>query len=388
MKKKILWIGDGVVRTGFGVVNHNIIANLNKDIYDIHHLAINYYGDPHEFSWKIYPAVVKGDIWGFNRIKDFSEMDWDGIFILNDLWVVKVYLDKIKESFKKIPPIVVYSPVDSMELSKDWFTSYNMVSKLVLYTQFGYDEVRKVEKDLDLAIIQHGVDLKTFYKIDAPKSAVKKTIYPDRADFYDDSFIILSASRNQPRKRLDILLEGFKLFSDDKPDNVKLYVHAGTVDVGCNLLELAERLKIDNKIIFTNLDRGPQKIPDYQLNFIYNGTDVGINTSLGEGWSLTNHEHAITGAPQIVPDHSACRELYKDCGILIPVERNLRNLDNLTISGLVSPEGVAKSLQTLFENKELYNKLSMDSIKKFSADKYKWDNIVKTKWEPLFSEIY
>ncbi len=51
-KKKILFIADGVQPTGFSTVAHNMIRNL-EDTYDIHHLAVNYKGDPHDFQMKI-----------------------------------------------------------------------------------------------------------------------------------------------------------------------------------------------------------------------------------------------------------------------------------------------------------------------------------------------
>jgi len=45
-KKKVLFIGDGVTPTGFSTVTHNIIRNLPKEEFEIHHLAVNYRGDP------------------------------------------------------------------------------------------------------------------------------------------------------------------------------------------------------------------------------------------------------------------------------------------------------------------------------------------------------
>jgi len=43
----------------------------------------------------------------------FADQNFDLIFILNDPWVIDTYLKVIQEQFKKIPPIVVYFPVDA-----------------------------------------------------------------------------------------------------------------------------------------------------------------------------------------------------------------------------------------------------------------------------------
>ncbi len=387
--KKILFIGDGVTPTGFSKVLHNIIRNLPRKKFDSHHLAINYYGDPHEYPWKIYPASIRGDLWGYNRISEFSDMEFDGIFILNDVWVIQKYLEKIKEKFTKktIPPIIVYFPVDAKNMDLGWFKDFDIVSKTVVYTQFALDEVNKVKNNLGILKIPHGVDTSIFYKMDKPKEEIKKMVFPNRKDFLQ-SFIVLNANRNQPRKQIDISLEGFKLFAENKPENVKLYCHMGTKDAGYDILRLAYELGIDRKLIITNNNRNTQRIPEERLNVIYNATEVGINTSTGEGWGLVSHEHAVTGAPQIVPDHSACKELFNTCGLLMPISLPTRNVETLTKGGLVSAESVAEKLELIYKDKELYADLSKKGIEKFTADEYKWENIVSKQWLPLFEDTF
>lgn len=107
-----------------------------------------------------------------------------------------------------------------------------------------------------------------------------------------------------------------------------------------------------------------------------------------EGWGLTATEHACTGAPQVVPDHSACRELFEDCGILIPISAELIGTDTLTKSGLVSPEGVAVSLENLYYNKKLYDELAQKGYEKFTDNRFLWTTIVKEQWNPLFRKIF
>lgn len=387
--KKVLWIGDGVPFTGFGVVNLNIIGNLPKDKYEVHHLGINYRGDPHEFHWRIYPASLGGDIWGFGRLPTFVHQNFDFIFILNDAWVVGKYLEDIKKEYKKaeikIPPIVVYFPVDSKEYDKIWFKDYDIVSKAVVYTKFGYDIVKKCMPSLDVEIIPHGVDKKNFYKLELPKREIKRRIYPEQEEFLD-SFIILNANRNQPRKRVDIAIQGFALFAEGKPENVKYYHHAGLKDAGYDVIRLVNRLGIDDRFIVTNNSATVQKVSLEHLNLIYNATDVGINTGSGEGWGLTNHEHAATGAPQIVPDHSACAELFEDCGLLIPVSYWTHNVDVLTIGGLVKPEDVAEKLELIYTDQELRNSLAEKSFNKLTSDTYSWFHVTQL-WDKLFDTL-
>jgi glycosyltransferase involved in cell wall biosynthesis len=162
----------------------------------------------------------------------------------------------------------------------------------------------------------------------------------------------------------------------------------GSKDMGWNLFKLAFRYGIEKRLVVTNTLPNLQMVSVEKLNLIYNATDVGLNTAIGEGWSLTNMEHAVTGAPQVVPNHSALTELYRNIGLLVPVDTWAESPDTLTISGIVRPEAVAERLQILYENKELYNKLSEKSVEKFYKPEYSWKEIVKTRWLPILREVY
>lgn len=383
MERKLLFIGDGVAPTGFSTVIHNIIKNL-PDNYKVHHLAVNFHGDPHPYKHKIYPAGIGGDIWGFNRIESFGQNKFDAIFILNDLWVVSRYLEQIKQTWKTIPPIIVYYPVDAEEFDNDWFKHFDIVTIPVVYTEFGKRVSEKASsKDLNFRIIPHGVDTTAFHKIE--KERARDTLFKDFPEL-SDSFVVLNANRNQPRKRLDIALEGFKLFAENKK-NVYYYHHAGLQDAGWNIPKLVSRHSIDDKILTTNQDMGMQRVPVNVLNLVYNVADVGLNTSLGEGWGLTNVEHAITGAPQIVPDSSACSELFADCGLLIPIATTYTYEQTLTVGKVVAPEAVAQQLDIIYSSKDLYNILSTASTNKFMDKKYSWKTI-GNQFKELFEELW
>lgn len=107
-------------------------------------------------------------------------------------------------------------------------------------------------------------------------------------------------------------------------------------------------------------------------------THVAGHNSMGEGWGLTNIEHAVTGAPQVVGDHSACRELFYDCGLLIPNVDDITFDNSLTVGKLVSSTGLAENLELLYTNKNLYNSLSEKAMNKFLSEKYSWKTIANT----------
>jgi glycosyltransferase involved in cell wall biosynthesis len=390
MKKLKLGIwGDAVTPTGFSRVLHSIVKYL-PDNYDIFWLGINYTGDPHPYKRaKIYPAITyrnPGDVYGISRIEDIVNLEKpDVLFLLFDAWVLNGLLGRLKEIYKgkTLPKIVTYIPIDAMHHDPDWYVNFDIVSTIVAYTNFGKSVLQKVLPGRDIEIVPHGVDSTVFYKMEGTKQEIKRKLYKDKKDDFYDGFIVLNAGRNQPRKRLDITLQAFALFSRNKPNNVKLYMHCGVQDSHINISKLAVRYGISNRLILTNNQSGIQMVPDKHLNLIYNATDVGINTGLGEGWGLPNCEHTLTGAPQVVAGHSALFELYEDCGILVPVE-DTHVIDGIMTTGyIVNPADVAEKLDEIYSDKDNYDSLSRKGIEKFSDDKYKWQNIALI-WDEIF----
>jgi len=320
-KIKGLFIADAVASTGFARVAHSIIDNLPEK-YEIHHLGVNYFGDPHPYRHKIYPASLGGDVYGIGRLMPLiSGIKPDFIFMLNDPWIISMYLQEFeKMKIKDFPPIIVYFPVDAMEHSPSFYSRFNLVKKVCVYTQFGKNVILAVHSpnvtEDKIHVIPHGISKDAFYPINS--TFAKQTLYPkEKTEEFLNSFVVFNGNRNQPRKRMDITMWAFKEFHRNKPD-VKLYLHMGVLDLGVNVAELATRYGFDNKLVLSTMENRIPSVSDEKLNIIYNATDVGINTSLGEGWGLVNWEHAATGKPQILPNHSALTEIWEGKAKLIP----------------------------------------------------------------------
>lgn len=386
-KAKVLWISDLVTPTGFARVSHSIIGSGMLDDFEVVGLGINYRGDPHNYSFPIFPASIGGKIFGEDRLVALlNNSKFDLLFMLNDSWVINNYLRVIKQYVNKdrIPKIVVYFPVDSENHDSEWYSNFDIVTKAVTYTEFARSVVNSenCSPNLKLEVIPHGVDNEIFYKKFTNRKDAKNFLFAGKKD--PNSFIFLNANRNQPRKRLDITLKGFELFSHGK-DDVFMYMHCGVRDAHIDVAKLASRYGIDSKLILTSLTPGVQRVSDAQLNDIYNACDVGINTSMGEGWGLTSIEHAMTGAPQIVPDHSACAEVFSDCGLLVNPITDFTFDNSMTTGKLISPEGLAEKMELIYKDKKLYKELSNLSIEKFSKDFYSWKEITKD-WKRVFKE--
>jgi glycosyltransferase involved in cell wall biosynthesis len=402
-RKKIFWIGDAVATTGFARVNHSIISNLPRK-YEVHHLGINYMGDPNDFKHKIYPAMLGGDVWGFGRVVNLiKEIKPDLIFILNDPWVISQYLKILEEAKINDIPIVVYFPVDAEEHDPVWYAGYESVESVCVYTEFGRRVVLQAEPGLQdkLSVIPHGIDTRIFHPlgdvfdragrlIKTGEIIAREALYPvSKQPSFRSDFIILNANRNQPRKRIDITIRAFAEFQKDKPD-VRLYLHMGAKDVGYDIIKLANRYFFDEKLIISSTHHNMPNIPDSRLNEVYNGTSIGINTSLGEGWGLTNWEHGAARRPQIVPNHSACSELWKDSGILIKADETFMYTETHTLARVPDLYSVVEALEYAYNDwrsgGEELARMADKSYNRITSPEYSWKKI-SMKFHNIFREV-
>lgn len=390
-KLEVLFVSDLVVPTGFSTVAHNIIKNIEDD-FNFTGVGVNYRGDPHTYKFPIFPASNSPamNLYGVDRVCNIlNSSKVDLLFILNDAWVVSYYLDAIKKNVQNKPKIVVYFPVDSELHNREWYKDFDIVSKAFTYTEFGKRVVKQCVPEMEVGIMPHGVDTSTFYKLPESKLELRKTLFgndiAEKIPNLGELFLVLNANRNQPRKKLDITMEGFSLFARNKPD-VRLYMHCGIRDSSVDISYLSRRYGIDNKLIVTSLAQGIQRISTEKLNVVYNACDVGINTTMGEGWGLTNVEHAATGALQILPRNSACQELFSDCGLMMEIVTNFTFDNSQTVGKLTSPSEVARCLELAYANKKLRDELAEKGMLKFTDVKYQWYTIAQD-WKKVFLEV-
>jgi len=395
---RILVIGDAVAPTGFARVLHSIFDRLSQK-YEVHHLGVNYSGDPHDSSWKIYPA---GDARGFHRIAPLiAKLQPQLIFSLGDLWVSMQIAGIVARLDTKIPA-VAYFPVESDPVEPDAMVHLLRGSDvLVTYTSFGASETnlaiqraREAHPDLpvrELLIVPHGVDRRVFYPLESggpgahkrSRLAARERLFPGRADLRD-AFIVLNANRNQPRKRIDVTMEAFAVFARDKPAGVKLYLHMARQDAGWDIQRLAKRLGIADRLLVTkDTNEYPSESVE-QLNLIYNACDVGVNTSCAEGWGLVTFEHAATGAAQIVPRHTSQIELWEGKAELVGPQFSLTTENILTKAYHVMPADVAAAMQRLYTDPEHCRRLGDAALHRTSEARFDWDHIA-ARWDQIFS---
>jgi glycosyltransferase involved in cell wall biosynthesis len=382
-KKKILWIGDCVIPSGFGRVSESILTRIHQE-FDTNVMAINYFGQKHDFPFNIFAASTKGgqqvDPYGFKYVEElYNAIKPDIIVAFNDVWIIKYYweiLKKYKEEddFK----FVTYFPVDGGGWFPEVVKFLNDIDLAITYTNFAANVIKEAGYTGRIETLEHGIDSDIFYRKN--KQECRDII----GNMKKDDFIVFNGNRNQPRKRIDLTIMAFAKFAVDKP-NAKLYLHMGIKDCGWDIVplfnvEMAKNgINPEGRLYLSGTDITPEKnnISPEVLNIVYNSCDVGINTSEGEGWGLVPFEMAATGTPQVLPDYAASSEIFADCGELADICFMGKDINYGIDRAYVSIDSIVEKLNKLYSDKKYYTAQAKACAAMTQKPEYQWDNISK-----------
>ncbi len=399
-KTKVIFYGDSpTCATGFGQVSRNILPSLQKSgRYDVDILGINYWGDPHDYPFKIWPMAINGqkDPYGRQRLQQHlmdPRLQYDILFFLQDTFILDFMpgmLTNLKKAGKRFKSIYYY-PIDGIP-KPEWIDAVNAVDFPVTYTQYGFDQsIKRLPSLKDkLQVLPHGINPKVFFP--APEQQVQEF----RKQFFGpvaDRFIVTNVNRNQQRKDIPATILAFKEFKKQRPDAL-LYLHMAAVDQGWNLPEVLKMVELDiSKDVILPQNFTPSTgFPLEILNLIYNASDVIISTTVGEGWGLSWTEAMATKTPIIFPMNTCLGEyITEETGF--PYASG-GDADHITIlphdNEIPRPTAhiseLVKRLIEVHDNREEAAKRA-ETAYHMVTNNLVWDQHINPRWVKLFDEV-
>jgi D-inositol-3-phosphate glycosyltransferase len=364
MKRRLLWVGDAVVDSGFARVTHKVLDIL-KDCWDVTVVGLNYYGDPHPYPYHIYPAMAGGQ--GLlKRLPPIVEkISPDLTILLNDPWNIPPMM-KLLYNY----PVMAVVAVDGRNCRG---YCLNGCKRVIFWTEFAKQEAHLGGYTGPSDVIPLGVDL-DIYKPQEQLAARRAVGIPIHAL---DGFIVGNVNRNQPRKRLDLSIEYFAHWVHKySTQNAYLFLHvAPTGDVGFDCPQLAAYHGISTRLIMS--DPGVFfGLTERHLAKLYACFDVQINTGQGEGWGLPTMEGMACGVPQIVGDWSGLGEWAADVAALVPCTTTITTSDNInSIGGILNKGHFAHRLHTLYSSEIERQTLRTKGLQLVNEKKFRWETI-------------
>jgi glycosyltransferase involved in cell wall biosynthesis len=348
-----------------------VLATLCEE-YDVTVLGINYNGDPHDYPYPIYAAAPGGDAFGVGRLIWMCDLvKPDVIVIQQDPWNFPLYLRRLKgiEEYRGIPVVGVVA-VDGKNCRG---TKLNGLSLAIFWTEFGMNEAKLGGYTGPSAVVPLGVDLEQYYPTDKKQARVNLGLGSDSTDL----FVVGNVNRNQPRKRLDLMIEYFgEWIKREKVTDAILAMHvAPTGDKdGIDCLQYAQYHKVSLACIEPPAWYG---VTEDVLRDTYNSFDVVLNTSQGEGFGLTAFEAMACGVPLIASDWAALGELCKDSARLIRCTSTSITMSGgiNSIGGVMDKELAIQGLDDLYRNHQRRRLLGQAGLSLVKEPRFRWDNI-------------
>ena len=271
--------------------------------------------------------------YGHYKVDDLIKIEKPDIYLaIEDVWGVEGFWNK--RWWKKINSLL-WTPIDSLPLLDKHIDATKNTSNIVVQASFAQNELQnKGFKNSHLLPVP--IDTSKFFKLpDQDKQNLRK-----KFNISENDFIIGFVFRNQLRKSVPNLLEGFKLFLNSNPSsNAKLLLHTHWNE-GWDIPRLLREKNIDPSFVLTtyycdkckqyeikpfsgqDLDCrfcGAKKsqqtaqiqrgVSDSQLNEIYNLMDVYCHAFTSGGQEIPIQEAKLTELITLVTNYS-CGEDY------------------------------------------------------------------------------
>jgi len=394
-KPTVLAVGLFVSGTGFTRVFETLFSRLST-FFDIHWMGIGYKGViSKQEHYTLYPVNANGgDIYGAYGATELAvKVHAGSILLLTDFYLLKNYQRQLEPLKEKGIQLVAYVPVDG------YFTDTTMaghaffLDELVLYNQWAMQEVSDALYEYKaankstvyaqplLSYIYHGTDTDVFTAEHKQQHELKEQLFavPGAAN----SVFILNANRYNERKDIESTIMSFAKALPQFNNSAYLCLHTPNLqpELKPALLDLIEQSGCKEKIVLNPI--GDNYCSNEQLAALYSACDIGINTSHGEGWGMISFEHAACGAAQLVPEHTAPGELWKDAAILIPVKKSIQLRSNPFLMCSINTDVLANQLVQLVNDEAYRTTISGRCREHVNKDIFDWDNIAAQWTEKL-----
>jgi glycosyltransferase involved in cell wall biosynthesis len=357
----------------FGIQSANIKYNRtypsNIKVYDVIALEKENEGG---FGYSVLPEIV---------LKERPDV----VLLYNDIGVVNNYLAKIAPlragtgglNFK------IWTYLDQVyecQLQMHLETCQKETDRFFTFTKEWRDVLKRQNVSRPIDVLLHGYDGSIFPKMS--KAEARKLM-----NIPDEIFLFMSLNRNQPRKRLDLLIMAFvELITKhpSKPLFLMCVCDKGEKG-GFPLFDIFARElilrgfpvdKFANRLLITPKEMSYQ---DEEIGKFYKIADVGLSTADGEGFGLCAFEQMGQGIPQVLTNVVGHREYCRPDNSIL-VDATFRGYLPLCMSNLggetrsVDYRAFASAMETYVFNEEI--RILHGANAKQKVEEYTWSSVM------------
>ena len=406
-KKKILYHSNySKIFSGFGKNAKNVLSYLQRTgKYDLIELSNGISKDNPELSklpWKAVggvpndqdsinkinkdPNVQRTAQYGFLSIDNIIKQEKPDVYLgVEDIWGISPLTKK--PWWNKIN-CIAWTTLDSLPILPDAVSCADKIKNYYVWASFAEKSMKKDHGHSHVKTLHGAIDTKNFFNI----GGEAKQNLRNKFGISKDDFVIGFVFRNQLRKSVPNLLEGFKIFKNKHPESkAKLLLHTNFSE-GWNIPDLIREKKIDPKDILCtyycnkckNFEVKPfqgqslncpycgseksqntinisSAVSEDQLNQIYNLMDVYCHPFTSGGQEIPVQEAKLVELITLVTNYSCGEDSCGEgTGGLSLDWSEYREPGTQFIKASTDPNSIFKNLKKVFE---------MDSLKRTSMGK-------------------
>lgn len=377
--------------TGYSKVSHNLLKQISTLSPKVKTFHFGFQRHPGRTSVRKVPEGVitydaaanedpKEEGFGFNKIHEYVEMVGpDVVMIYNDPLIIMRFIESMKhERGKSSYKLWIYLDQVYEGIAQPLIeTIRDHSDRIYCFSELWKKKFLEYGPFPDVRVLEHAVDPTVFSCMASASVASVRT----NLNVPSDAILFLNANRNSQRKRLDLTLGGFARLlarNPTKPYHLLILTNASPQSGAFYDLQriFIEELKGQGLDVQTHVRKlllidssPPNLMGDEAINQIYNASDIGVNTSDGEGFGLCQLEHMYTGAPQVVTDVGTYSSfLNSNVAEFIPKQGRTYFAGSMP-HGLWAPtfsmesvaDGMEKSIETLEDKRKAVSKYTFKS---------------------------
>lgn len=384
----VLWVSDTPdTPSGFGNVTRHVCAGLAQRGHQVSILGWQTRAVGEWNGCKLYPThsdKLGGDALFPLLIRIRPEI----VIALADVWWLPYFnAPHVRRQMELTDaPWLLYFPIDgdmgNDRLPPSWIQMLQHVDVPVAMSRYGQQVAKAC--GIPCEYIPHGVDLDVFQP-PVDREAAKSRLG------YGGKFVVLSDSRNQPRKMLPRLLDVFARFSANRPDAL-LHLHTDAADEfthsivnSYDVRKDVRYLGLESQVRFTPgfVMKPGGGLPLAELAAYYQAADVHLLASSGEGFGLPTLQAAAAGVVPMASAYSASLELTEGHGEALPIAEWTENEFGIR-RALIDVEQAAARLSQYYEDRELLRSRSL--VARRFAEPYAWNEVIN-QWDRLLRSV-
>lgn len=390
-KKKVLFQSDfSLAKTGFGRNAKAILEYLHKTgKYEITQYccgqswnhpelqrtpwrSVGTLPDSQQEMQKLQqdPNVARDASYGAQNIdKIVKEFQPDVYFAVQDIWGIDWAIEK--KWFKNISS-VLWTTLDSVPILPSAVNAAAKVDNLWVWSNFAEKELHKMGHK-KVRTMHGAIETEKFFRLPEEKRASLR----NKFNIQQDEFVIGFLFRNQLRKSVPNLIEGYSIFKRENPKTkTKLLLHTHFGE-GWNILKLCDEYKVDKKEIITtqvcrdcgeyevSVFSGQEKpckfcgspkgvvttqpgvgVSEEKLNEVYNLMDIYCHPITSGGQEIPIQEAKLTELITLVTNYSCGEEMCEPEAASLPLDyAEYREHGTEFIKASTYPSSIAKQLK-------------------------------------------